>query len=523
MERVFSADEMRWCDDTAIRAFGIAGSLLMENAGRGVVEIIKHKFSPIGSKRALIFCGKGNNGGDGFVVTRLLAAAGMHVACIVLASPKELKGDAKTNFDILKQMQKKMPESISIKPFSAKVVQSGGKIDFIVDAIFGTGFSGSVIKPYCDAIEWINRQTAPVVAVDVPSGVNGTTGAIENLGVKACVTATFGSLKSGLLCSQGRELAGEVIVVDIGIPKKIFADARFKTWRIEISDVKSRLPVRSMHAHKYSVGKVFVLAGSSGLTGAAAMCSTAALKAGAGAVILGTPESVYPILAKKLTEVMVTPLPSTREGTLALPALDQIPEKLKWADVIVVGPGLSQNPETQKLIMQLLHTHSGKILVDADGLNAIATSGIAKLRNLDVQMILTPHVGECSRLTGTPPKEIEQQRIEVARSLARKIRATIVLKGVPTIAADKDGRGFLNSSGNPGMATAGSGDVLSGIIAGLWAQGMKTSEAAYAGVFLHGLAGDRAAEKLGARSLVANDLIDYLPSAINAIELAGAE
>lgn len=521
MERVVSADEMRWCDETSIRLFGIAGNLLMENAGRGIVDVIKQKFSPLEAKHALIFCGKGNNGGDGFVVARMLAAASMRVTCILLASPKQLKGDAKVNFEILKKMKKQMSEAVTITSFTAGTLRSIGSVDLIVDAIFGTGFTGLVKKPSSDAIEWINRQTAPVVAVDIPSGVNGTTGVAENPAVKARVTATFGSLKSGLLCNQGRELAGEVITVDIGIPRKIRDDASLKTWHIEISDVEKNLPRRSLHAHKYSVGKVFVLAGSRGLTGAAAMCSISALRAGAGAVVLGTPESVYPILARKLTEVMVTPLPETREGSLSAGAFDQIQEKLKWADVVVVGPGLSQNAETQKLIMQVLLQYPGKTLVDADGLNAISSAGIKKLRNTKAEMILTPHVGEFSRLTGISPREVEQRRIEEAKTLAHKSHTTIVLKGVPTVTADADGSAYLNSTGNPGMATAGAGDVLSGIIAGLWAQGMDASKAAYAGAYLHGLAGDLAAKKLGERSLVANDLIDFLPPAFEFIERVG--
>jgi hydroxyethylthiazole kinase-like uncharacterized protein yjeF len=523
MERVVSADEMRWCDDTAIRLYGIAGSLLMENAGRGIAEIIKRRFSPLEAKHALVFCGKGNNGGDGFVAARLLAAAGMRVTCILLASAKELKGDAKVNLDILKQVKKKMPEAVAIKPYSANVLHSIDPVDVIVDAIFGTGFAGTVKNPVSTAIEWINKQAAPVLAVDIPSGVNGTTGVRENLAVKARLTATFGSLKSGLLCNQGRELAGEEIVVDIGIPKKILADERLKTWRIEIADVKRNLPVRSVHVHKYSIGKVFVLAGSRGLTGAAAMSSVSALRAGAGAVVLGTPDSVYPILAKKLTEVMVAPLPATGEGSLSLQALGQIQEKLSWADVAVIGPGLSQHRETRELIMEIVRRYSKKILLDADGLNALAAAGIDRAKDFKAQAVLTPHVGEFSRLTGIPPKEVEHRRIEAARMLARKTRFTIVLKGVPTVTADAGGNAFLNSTGNPGMATAGAGDVLSGIIAGLWAQGMNAPDAASAGVYLHGLAGDLAAKKLGERSLVANDLIDFLPSAFDAVETAGVE
>ena len=241
------------------------------------------------------------------------------------------------------------------------------------------------------------------------------------------------------------------------------------------------------------------------------------MRAGAGAVMLGTPEPVYPILARKLTEVMAFPLPATSDGTLSLDALNRIREKLTWADVLVIGPGLSQNLETQQLVLKLLFEYSGKVLIDADGLNAIVANGISKFRSSHAQFILTPHVGEFSRLTGLHSIEVEHRRIEAACALARKIDATVVLKGVPTVIASQDGNCFLNSTGNPGMATAGSGDVLSGIIAGLWAQGMTDVEAAYSGVFIHGLSGDLAAKKMGERSLLANDLIEYLRTAMKLI------
>jgi NAD(P)H-hydrate epimerase len=246
-----------------------------------------------------------------------------------------------------------------------------------------------------------------------------------------------------------------------------------------------------------------------------------ALRAGAGAVVLGTPESVYPILARKLTETMVFPLPATSEGTLSLASLDIILEKLLWADVLVIGPGLSLNSETQQLILKILLEYHGKTLIDADGLNALAIHGIHKLRSSRGQFILTPHVGEFSRLSKISSKTVEEYRINVARELAKRIGVTIVLKGVPTIVASQDGSAILNSSGNPGMATAGTGDVLSGIIAGLWAQGMSDTDAAWAGVYLHGLSGDTISKKIGERSLVANDIIEYLPSALHSVEVGG--
>ena len=514
MQRIVSAEEMRWCDEATINAFGVPGLLLMERAGLGVVEAIKKNYSPLESKKVLVVCGKGNNGGDGFVIARLLSNVCGQIIVLLTASNSELKGDAKANFLILQKFAGKSSHKIKFYRYSKKLLLSLSKPDLIVDAMFGTGFTGSVRKPYSDVIDWINKQGTQIVAVDIPSGVNGTTGVVENCAVRAGRTITFGIIKSGLLCNQGRESIGSLSVADIGIPKSITEDKRLRTFLIEQEDVRRAIPKRSMHAHKYSVGKVLVLAGSKGLTGAAALCSTSAMRSGAGAVILGIPDPVYQILARKLTEVMTFPLPATGDGTLSLDALEGIREKLSWADVLLIGPGLSQNLETQQLIFKLLREYRGKVLLDADGLNAVAAIGLSRLHSAHAQFILTPHVGEFSRLSGLPPIEVEHHRIEAARGLAKQIGATIVLKGVPTITASKNGNCFLNSTGNPGMATAGSGDVLSGIIAGLWAQGMPDVEAAYTGVYLHGVSGDLAAKKLGERGLLANDLIDYLPAAM---------
>lgn len=517
MKHIVSVEEMRWCDEIAIKEYGIPAKILMESAGLNTAGIIRQEFSPLESKNIAVFCGKGNNGGDGFVAARALINYCARINIVLLALPSEFKGDTKDNFKILQVLAKKTKNRITIRRYSKKILSTLPKPDIIIDAIFGTGFSGYVRKPFSDVINWINKQNAKIIAVDIPSGVDGTTGAVDNCAVRAGLTVTMGCIKSGLLCNQGRELSGIVQVADIGIPNLILEDSKLKTFLAEKSDVKNVLPKRPVHAHKYSVGKVMVLAGSKGLTGAAALCCESAYRAGAGAVVLGTPEPVYPILARKLTETMAFPLPATDAGTLSLNALEKIREKLEWADVLVVGPGLSQNTETQRLILKILFEYRGKVLVDADGLNAIAAEGISKLRSSRAQFILTPHVGEFSRLTKLSSTEIEKNRINTARDLSKKNQITVVLKGVPTVVASKDGSAILNSTGNPGMATAGAGDVLSGIIAGLWAQGMLDKEAAWTGVYLHGLSGDMAAEKVGVRGIVANDLIEYLPAAMQSV------
>ena len=519
MQTVVSADDMRWCDTTAMKTYGIPSVLLMENAGSSVAWFAEENFGPTRGRHIVVMCGKGNNGGDGFVAARHLVNQGAVVTVVLLANPRELKGDAKMNYGILTRIAKASPEQLRVTQYSSKVLQSVRHPDLLIDALLGTGFSGSVKKPIADAIRWMNESGVPVIAVDVPSGVDATSGLVGNIAVEASATVTFGLLKSGLFCNQGQDYAGDVLVADIGIPKAVTQSEKFTTSLLEQSDVHGLLPRRPSSAHKYSVGKVLVLAGSKGFTGAAALTAMAVLRSGAGAVALGVPDTIYPILARKLTEAIVFPLSSTSEGTLGLEALSDIQERMTWADVVVVGPGLSQHQETQALVQQLLSGNRGRMLVDADGLNALAEMGVSKIKTSKGSFLFTPHTGEFGRLAGLAASKVEEQRGNgVARKAAVSWRSTVVLKGGPTITATAGGKEFINSTGNAGMATAGSGDVLSGIIASLWAQGMSDADAAACGVFMHGLSGNLAREKYGERSLVAQDLIDFLPQAFQEIE-----
>ncbi len=509
MQPLVTVDEMRWCDETTISRIGIPALILMENAGKGVAQFIQERFGSVDGRTIIVVCGKGNNAGDGFVAARHLHSDGAIVHVMLVALPNQLKGVAKSNFEILRRIAKKSSESLQLTRFNKKVC----KPFLIVDALFGTGFVGRPTKPYSDAIEWINRQRVPVVSVDIPSGVNGTTGFAEGPAVRATATVTLGLQKTGLLCNDARDLVGEIHVIDIGIPQSVVERGGFKTFLVEPSDVQSLLPKRPSTAHKYSVGKVFIIAGSKGYTGAAALCATAALRSGAGAVVLATPEAVYPILARKLSEVIVEPVASTDEGSIAKAAMEKLTDRIRWADVVVVGPGLSRNSETQQLLRELLLNNKSRMLVDADGLFAVAQVGTSLLKKSKGEFILTPHSGEMSRLNKMTAKEIEKKRIESARSFAQASNQTLVLKGAPTVTAGRSGIAYVNSSGNPGMATVGSGDVLAGIIASLWAQDLSSEDAALGGVFLHGLSGDIVARKIGEMSLVAHDLIDHLPAA----------
>lgn len=518
MQPIVTSELMRFCDRAAIRGYGIPGIVLMEHAGTTVAHLVVDRFGPLAGKRVLVVCGTGNNGGDGFVVARHLLNEGALVDVVGFSPPKRLPGDAATNYRILAAGARRGIANLSLHRFSPRLLTRLKRPDLIVDALLGTGFSGPVKQPYAGVIEWMNRQKAPVVAVDVPSGVDASTGRVENAAVRATVTVTMGLVKIGLLCGRGREMAGDVAVADLGIPHQIYSSVSPDTFLVGAADVAIALPRRPLRAHKYSVGKVLVVAGSRGYTGAAVMTAMSALRSGAGAVMLAVPESVYPIIARKVSEPIVVPLPSTREGTIATAALPLLLEKLAWCDVAAVGPGLSQHPETKFVVRELLLRSKKRLVVDADGLNLLAAIGAGVLRKTKAPVILTPHTGELGRLTGRDASDVEAGRVESARSYARRWKCVLVLKGAPTVTAVPEGDVFINSTGNPGMATVGSGDVLTGLVAGLWAQGMESEEAAYSGVFLHGLAGDLARRRLGERSLVAGDLIAMLPAAFRRLE-----
>ena len=522
MQPVVTADEMRSCDEAAIRTYRMPGILLMEHAGTAVAQSLAARFGPVEGKRVLVFCGKGNNGGDGYVVARQLLNRGATVDVVSFAPAAQIKGDARVNFDILLTMAKRgSGERLRLLRFSTGTMQKLRKPDVVVDAMFGTGFSGAVRQPYLRVIEWINSLRIPVIAIDIPSGVTASNGAVENNAVRADVTVTMGLRKIGLLTGQGGEVSGHIEVADLGIPLAIYCNPRFSTMLVESDDVRRALPRRSLRAHKYSVGKVLMIAGSKGFTGAAAMAAMSALRAGAGAVMLAVPESVYPILARKVSEPIVVPLPSTTEGSIALGAWDKIVERLDWADVVALGPGLSMNSETRKLVERFLLHFRGNMVIDADGLGHLARIGVGVVKGSRAQIVLTPHAGEFARLTGSDARTVESDRVELARQLARRLACTVVLKGAGTVTATPDGRAYLNSTGNPGMATVGSGDILTGIISGLWAQGMTAGTASYAGVYLHGLAGDLARRRYGERSVVAQDLAAYLAEAVRQVESGG--
>jgi ADP-dependent NAD(P)H-hydrate dehydratase / NAD(P)H-hydrate epimerase len=510
---IFTSEEMRACDKAGIEEYGIPGIVLMENAARGAVDVAEAEFGALANKRVVIVCGKGNNGGDGFAIARHLINRGLAVDALSLVPDESIQGDARTNLDILRRMEKGSDTlRVSLLRGSSQLsamLERGPAL--VVDAIFGTGLASPIKGDIAEILEVLNSSPVPVLSVDIPTGIDADTGDVLGSAVRARCTVTMGAYKRGLLLGKGREHAGRVRVVDIGLPGEAVLRKTASTFLLERSDVAAMLPRRAFDAHKYQMGNVFLLAGSVGLTGAAVMASEAALRSGAGIVHLGIPASLNAIVEIKLTEVMTVPLHETDAGSLSLKDFDRILARINDASVSVLGPGLSRQYETQNLLRRILEHATAPLLLDADALFALG-GHLDLLQKSDADIILTPHVGEFSRLTSQSKQEIESKRIDIAHTFAVEFGVTLVLKGAPTVIATRDGHVFINPTGNPGMATAGAGDVLSGIIAGFRAQGCTSEEAARTGVYLHGQAGDHARDCVGEYGLIATDLITSLAS-----------
>jgi len=506
--KTVTARQMRNIDRRTIEEAGVPGLRLMERAGEGAARMAVDLLGDPEGKTVVHFCGKGNNGGDGFVIARLLSEAGVRPVVYLAGAIDRVEGDARENLDRLREMD------VAIREVGAlEDVADPGGADLIVDALLGTGLSGPVRGLMADLIGLINRAGPPVLAVDIPSGVDADSGRILGCAVRADGTATLAFPKRGFYFSPARELVGRLMVVDIGVPDRAAEEERLRTETLETAEMARLIPRRRADAHKGTFGKVLVIAGSVGMTGAAALTSMAALRSGAGMVMLGLPESLNQIAEIKLTEVMTAPLPETAGRSLSADALERIEELLSWADVTALGPGLSRHPETFDLVHRLLPRLEHPAVVDADGLNAIARDP-AVLAKVKAPLVLTPHGGELARLSASEIPLETNDRIEAVRSLAGKYDLVGVFKGAPTLVADPQGALYINTTGNPGMSTAGTGDVLTGMIAGFLAQGLSPIDAARLGVFLHGLAGDVVVERMGEWSLAAGDLLDGIAEAL---------
>ncbi len=523
--KILTAVQMQRIDRVTTEKFGVPSLTLMENAGRGVVEFLVERFGPLETHRIAVVCGRGNNGGDGLVVARLLREQGLAPRVVLLADPVSLKGDAATNYERLSASG--APDiALDLKAWQA---QKGNRenITLLVNAILGTGLSRPVQGFLCDVIRDLNASFpgAQVVAVDLPSGINADSGDLIGDFIRADATVTFTAPKMAHVFPPACERMGDWVVKSIGTPAEALDnDPELFLNLTTRGDLAWLAAPRERAAHKGDFGRVLILAGSVGKTGAAAMAAKAALRAGAGLVTVATAKSALPIVASLGMEFMTEPLPETEAGTVSLRALDygRLEKLLEDKTVLALGPGLGTVPETAELIRTIVNEAKIPIVLDADGLNAFA--GCMKTfragRSPSPEIVLTPHPGEMARLIERPTSEVQKQRIEVARKFAIDYKANLVLKGYRTLVAAPNGQVSVNPTGNPGMATGGTGDVLTGVIAGLLAQYPSRSfaEVVAAGVYLHGLAGDFVARELGEASMIAGDLLEMLPKARRAVE-----
>ncbi|MCS7309466.1 MAG: NAD(P)H-hydrate dehydratase [Armatimonadetes bacterium] len=507
-----TAKEMREMDRRTVEEFGIPGLLLMENAGLQVVHHAERRFGSWEGKRVLVLCGSGNNGGDGMVVARHAARRGARVQVVLVAEPERVKGDALTNLRIVQKLGLPLHVLRSVDELSM-LWERGWHL--VVDALLGVGITGEVRGLVGEVIRFLQQhQEVPVVAVDIPSGIDADTGAVCGCAVRASLTVTFGAMKVGLAVYPGAEYAGEVVVADIGIPEQVVAQAEVPRRLVTSEQVRAMLPRRPPDAHKGRFGHVLVVGGSVGLAGAPMMAAEAALRVGAGLCSVAVPRSIYAVAASALREAMVHPLPGAPEGCLSEESIEALEPLLQRANVLAVGPGWSTHSPAREALRRLLEATQVPCVLDADALNCLALEpGV--LPEERPPLVLTPHPGEMARLMGMDTGSVQADRLGVAQQAAQRFEAVVVLKGARTVVATPDGRLWVNPTGNPGMATGGSGDVLTGVIAGLLAQeGVNLEDAAVAGVYLHGLAGDLAAREVGMAGMIAGDILRYLPQAM---------
>ena len=502
--KVSRVSQMRELDRTAIEKFGIREELLMENAGHAAYFSLLKELG-IKEQKFLVFCGVGNNGGDGLVVARKIHSYGGVVKVFILGDSSKFKGAAKVNFEIVSRLPVEIQQLESIESLKADVA----RCDAIVDAIFGTGLAREVEGLYRDVIEAINASGKIVLSIDIPSGIHGDTGQVMGAAVIADYTVTFGLPKIGNLLFPGYERCGKLYVSHISFPPSIYnADS----LKVEINPLE-KLPPRTPNGHKGDFGEVLFIAGAASYFGAPYFAALSFLKAGGGYSRLAAPSSMTPFIANKGSEIVFVPMPETGSGSISLeskPALLELSERM---DLVVLGPGLSLESETQQLARELATEINQPLLVDGDGITALCQDlSIIKTRN--AQTIVTPHLGEMSRITNMSIGEIDANKVDILQRTARELNAVIALKGAHSLIGYPDGRVFINLSGNSGMATAGSGDVLTGAIAGMFGLGLAVPDAVRMGVFIHGLAGDLAAEAKGEDGITAQDILNYLPLAM---------
>ena len=510
-----TSDEMRRIDRATIESGHASGEALMERAGAGVAQAMeRHYGSPL-AMRVLVLCGGGNNGGDGFVAARLLARRGAQVHALLLADRARIRGEARAHLEALERAGTRI-EQVADDSALDRVVSAHDAWDFAVDALLGTGARGApegLMAAGVSALSELRGRGARVIAVDMPTGVDADSGAASNLAVAADLTVTFGLPKRGQFFHPARGLLGALEVVDIGLSTAAIESVAPRVRLAVAPDMAALVPVRDPRSHKGSLGRVFLVGGSAGLTGAITLAARAALRAGAGYVQVAVPRGVSDIVEGKLTEAIKLALPETAERTLSAAALEPILLHAGRADVMVLGPGLSRHAETAELARRIVAEWERTLVLDADGLTAFQDH-TEDLSRGHARRILTPHLAEMQRLTGIEPAEIEKRKLEVAIEYARRWQSVVVLKGPPTVTASPDGFATVNPTGNAGLATLGTGDVLSGTIAAFAANGLTPYDAARLSAYVHGMSGDLVAAEKGQAGMVAGDVAENLPLAI---------
>ena len=507
-----TAVEMRDMDRLAIESHGIPGLVLMESAGKGAARVLLAQFADHLKAGVGIICGKGNNGGDGFVMARYLADHRIRVTVYLLAKTSMVKGDAAANLNRLAPLNIPVIEVPDENAFS-KAISSLDQHGLLVDAILGTGLSADVKGFFKTVIDYMNQRPTPIFAVDVPSGLNSDTGQPCGACIRAQATATFALPKIGHFSYPGAEYTGKLEIIDIGIPEAVVQSVKPKQQLLTAEQIRHRLRPRSADTHKGRTGHLLVVAGSVGKTGAAALAAGSAMRCGAGLVTLSIAESLHSIAETLVLEVMTAPLTESRCGVLGDAAVDDIKKLISGKACLAIGPGIGQAPETRRLIQKIISQIEIPMVIDADGLNNL-TGQTQLLKSLKAPAVLTPHPGEMARLIDATPAEVQHNRLKCARDFATNFKVHVVLKGAATVIAHPDGKTYINPTGNSGMASGGMGDVLTGVLAGFITQGFSPEEAAHAAVYLHGAAADTLAKTIGPFGYLAGEVMNAIPGEI---------
>jgi ADP-dependent NAD(P)H-hydrate dehydratase / NAD(P)H-hydrate epimerase len=510
--RVLNAQQMREADQRTIEDVGIPSLVLMENAGRQVVAALEASYEEALKGRVAVLCGRGSNGGDGFVVARTLAQRGTEPLVVLLASVAEVRGDARVNLDILGRIGITIVEVTEAQAWELHFSEVS-RCNLIVDAIFGTGFRGPIQGLLGTVVADVNGSGIPIVAVDLPSGLSADSHEPPGDSIEASLTVTLAAPKIPLVLPPAEQRAGDLVIADIGIPTGVIESVEGPRVELMTRDaMRTLVEPRPQDAHKGDFGRVLIVAGSTGRTGAAHLAGMAALRSGAGLVTIATPKSSQPVVAAMAAEYMTEPLEESSSGGVDFSALERVLDLR--ADVIAAGPGLGTAPATSAFVHGLVERAGVPLVLDADALNAFAEEPDRLMGRDGVDVIITPHPGEMARLTGLATDDVQRNRLDIARQFAVTHRVHVVLKGHRTVIANPDGDVFINLTGNPGMATGGTGDVLTGMIAALFGQLLDAEAACKLAVYLHGLAGDLAEADEGEVAMTAGDLLQRLGDAV---------